>query len=161
MESVVFEKKVIESSFNYYIESSHTYTNPRPNPRPGQYLAHAHSHITRAVAAMGSCFALIGPHQHGIAAQSMNGENPRVSKTLYCRGECKHSFMRRLRTEIFSVHCLGGYAMLMSPNKGETAAHGCHCPGDMAVRMREVLARPWVRPWVGVCVARFNIIIEC
>ena len=62
---------------------------------------------------------------------------------------------------IFSVHCLGGYAMLMSPNKGETAAHGCHCPGDMAVRMREVLARPWVRPWVGVCVARFNIIIEC
>ena len=24
----------------------------------------------------------------------------------------------------------------------------CYCPGDMAVRMREVL----VRPWVGVCV---------
>ena len=37
-----------------------------------------------------------------------------------------------------------GYAMLMSPNKGETAVHDCHCPGDMAVRMREVLARPWV-----------------
>ena len=50
--------------------------------------------------------------------------------------------------------------MLMRPNKGETAAHGCHCPIDMAVRMREVLARPWVRSWVGVCVARFNIIIE-
>ena len=32
--------------------------------------------------------------------------------------------------------------------KGETAVHGCHCPSDMAVRMREVLARPWV----GVCV---------
>ena len=28
-----------------------------------------------------------------------------------------------------------GYAMLMSPYKGETAVHGCHCPGDMAVRM--------------------------
>ena len=42
----------------------------------------------------------------------------------------------------------GEYAMLMSPNKGETAVHGCHCEGDMAVRMREVLARPWV----GVCV---------
>ena len=41
-----------------------------------------------------------------------------------------------------------GYAMLMSPNKGETAVHGCHCPRDMAVRMREVMARPWV----GVCV---------
>ena len=37
--------------------------------------------------------------------------------------------------------------MLMSPNKGETSVHGCHCPGDMAVRMREVLAGPWV----GVC----------
>ena len=32
--------------------------------------------------------------------------------------------------------------LLMSPNKGETAVHGCHCLGDMAVRMREVLARP-------------------
>ena len=38
--------------------------------------------------------------------------------------------------------------MLMSPNKGETAAHGCHCQFDIAVRMREVL----VRPWVSVCV---------
>ena len=27
--------------------------------------------------------------------------------------------------------------------------HGCQCPGDMAVRMREVLARPLV----GVCVS--------
>ena len=34
-----------------------------------------------------------------------------------------------------------GYAMLMRPNKAETAAHCCHCL-DMAVR--EVLARPWV-----------------
>ena len=31
------------------------------------------------------------------------------------------------------------YAMLKSPNKDETAVHGCHCPGDMAVRMRKVL----------------------
>ena len=29
-----------------------------------------------------------------------------------------------------------GYDMLMSPVKGETAVHGSHCPGDMAVRMR-------------------------
>ena len=41
-----------------------------------------------------------------------------------------------------------GYAILMSSNKGETAVHGCHCPGDMAVRMGQVLARPWV----GACV---------
>ena len=36
-------------------------------PRPGQYLTHAQSHITRAVAAIDSCFALIGAHQHGMA----------------------------------------------------------------------------------------------
>ena len=36
------------------------------------------------------------------------------------------------------------YAKVMSPNKGETAARDCHCPGNMAVRMRQVLARPWV-----------------
>ena len=35
-------------------------------------------------------------------------------------------------------------AVLMKPNKAETAVHGCHCMGDMAVRMRKVLARPWV-----------------
>ena len=45
------------------------------------------------------------------------------------------------------VHRPDSYATLMSPNKGETAVHGCHCPGDMVVRKREVLARPWV----GVC----------
>ena len=42
-----------------------------------------------------------------------------------------------------------GYAILMKPNKAETAVHGCHCPSDMAVRMRKVLARPWVG--VRVC----------
>ena len=37
-----------------------------------------------------------------------------------------------------------GYAMLMRPNKAETAVHCCHCLGDIAVHMRKVLARPWV-----------------
>ena len=46
-----------------------------------------------------------------------------------------------------------GYAMLMSPNKGETAVHGCHCPGDMVVRMRTVLAIP--RGWY-VCLSADN-----
>ena len=41
------------------------------------------------------------------------------------------------------------YAILMRPKKAETAVYGCHYPGDMAVRMREVLARPWVG--VRVC----------
>ena len=35
-----------------------------------------------------------------------------------------------------------GYAMLMSPSKGETAIHGCHCPRDMVVHMREIMSRP-------------------
>ena len=26
--------------------------------------------------------------------------------------------------------------MLMRPDKAETTVHGCHCPGDMAVRIR-------------------------
>ena len=41
-----------------------------------------------------------------------------------------------------------GYAMLMSRSKGKTAVHDCLYPRDRAVRMRQVLARPWV----GVCV---------
>ena len=41
------------------------------------------------------------------------------------------------------VHKPDGYAMLMSLNKGETADHGCHCWGNMAVRMRKVIAIPW------------------
>ena len=36
----------------------------------------------------------------------------------------------------------------MIPNKGETAFHGYHCPGNMAVYTRKVLT--W--PWVGACV---------
>jgi len=58
-----------------------------------------------------------------------------------------------IRTAVLSRHYAGkasyGYAMLMNLNKGETAVRGCHCPGDIAMRLREeVLARPWV----GVCV---------
>ena len=34
------------------------------------------------------------------------------------------------------------YAMLMNPNKGEIAVYGCHCPGDMVLRMRRVMAIP-------------------
>ena len=30
--------------------------------------------------------------------------------------------------------------MIIGPNEDETAVHGCHFPGDMAVRMRKVLA---------------------
>ena len=50
---------------------------------------------------------------------------------------------------------LEGYAMLMKPNKAETAVHSCHFPGDMAVRIRKVLARPWVG--VQVCHLRTDL----
>lgn len=61
-----------------------TYTNPRP----GQYLMHAHSHIKREVAATYSCLALIGAHQRDKAVRSMSGGHPRL-KNPYRRGEGK------------------------------------------------------------------------
>ena len=70
---------------NYALK--HTYHVP--TPRYGQYLMHAHNHITPAVAAMDSCVTLIGAHQRGITVRSMSGEKIRVPKTLNCRGECK------------------------------------------------------------------------
>ena len=47
-------------------------------------------------------------------------------------------------TWVFPVRYPNGFATLVGPNKGETAVCGYHCPRDIAVRMREVLARPWV-----------------
>ena len=44
------------------------------------------------------------------------------------------------------------HGIAVGSNKGETAVHGCHCPSDMAVRMLEVLAGPWV----GVCARARN-----
>ena len=46
-----------------------------------------HSHITRAVTATYSCFALIGYHQHGKAVGLMNGkeENPRLKNLVLPR----------------------------------------------------------------------------
>ena len=34
-----------------------------------------------------------------------------------------------------------GYAMLMNPNEGKTAVHGCHCLGDMALHVCEAPAK--------------------
>ena len=87
----------------------HTYTNPGP----GQYLTHAHSsYITRAVAAIDNCFALIG--------------------ALGSKGSLRHGS---------PVHRADSYSMLMSPNMGETAVHVCHCRDDIAVCMREILGQ--------------------
>ena len=59
----------LENSANLE-QLAHTHTNPRPD----QYLTHAHSHVTRAVAAMDSCLALTGAHQHGIAVGQWTGK---------------------------------------------------------------------------------------
>ena len=53
-----------------------------PTPRYGHYLTHAHNHITPVVAAMDSCVAPIGAHQHGVAARSIRGQT-RESKTRW------------------------------------------------------------------------------
>ena len=69
-----------------------------------------------------------------------------------CTKSVNYILPRKLSPKLRADYILGllvqflpnGYAMLMRPNKAETAVHGCHCLGDMAVRMRKVLARPWV-----------------
>ena len=43
---------------------------------------------------------------------------------------------------------------LCHADEAETAVHGCLCQGDMAVRMRKALARPWV----GVRVCHFLLL---
>ena len=55
------------------------------NPRPGQYLSHAHSHFTRAMAATDTCFALIGAHQRGKVVGLMNGGKRRLKNLLLPR----------------------------------------------------------------------------
>ena len=64
-------------------------------------------------------------------------------------------FAGSLKTAL-SLQRSDGYAMLMSPNKSETAVHGCHCPGDMAVgwciyalcfKFVCFLAIPYNEPW--------------
>ena len=73
---------------------------------------------------MDSCFVLVRTHQHGIARRKGLTEDHRPRRLLPRRVQ-NHSFKRQLH----SVN-------------DETAVHGCHCPGDMAVRMRTVLAIP-------------------
>ena len=65
-------------------------THLNTNPRSDQYLRHAHSHITRAVAAMDSCFGLVRPNQHGIAVEQKRGLQRRFQVNLiiqnnYCQ----------------------------------------------------------------------------
>ena len=74
----------------------HTHTNQRP----GQYLTYVHTRITWAVATTDSCFALIGPHEHGKAVGLIN---ERFSKTLTAEVNAKQSIKRQLHTTHLGV----------------------------------------------------------
>ena len=73
----------------------HTYTNPRP----GQYLAHAHSHITQAAGAIASCFTLIKAHQHGMSIGPMNEQRHAFCVVVVSRhGEHRSAMLYRPST---------------------------------------------------------------
>ena len=74
-------KNYLENSANLK-QGAHIH---QPTWQPGQYLTHAHSHITQAVATMDSCFTLTGAHQQGKAIRSMNGKNPHLKDPLLPR----------------------------------------------------------------------------
>ena len=68
------------------------------NPRYDQYLTHAHSHITWAVAPMDSCFDLVRPHQHGIVVGQQIGLKALCSLPFTTEADAKHPFKRQLHT---------------------------------------------------------------
>ena len=73
-------------------------THSNTNTRSGQYLTHAHSHITRAVAAMDSCFSLVRPHQHGIAlGHALGRGRPNKAQTTVHGCRCPGDMAVRMR----------------------------------------------------------------
>ena len=64
-------------------------------------------------------------------------------------------------TGFFPVLWPDGNAKLMSPNKDEITVHGCHCQGDMVVRMRKVLAIPWRLVHVLQCIYLVLLSLFC
>ena len=89
-------------NFSYWTEKN---TLSNTNPQSGQYLTHAHSHVTWAVAAMNSCFGLVSPHQHGIAIRQKVGLKVLCTLPgLYCWVGCKHPSKHQLHTTHVGVH---------------------------------------------------------
>ena len=84
---LVFQKRGLLGLHNYTLK--HTL----PTLQYGQYLTHAHNHITSAVAAMDSCFILVRTHQHGIASTvSLTITDP----VFTAEASAKYSFKRQL-----------------------------------------------------------------
>ena len=71
-------------------------TQSNTNSRSGQYLTHAHSHITRAVTAMDSCFDLIRSHQQKIAMEQKIGLKTVYSLPIIAEVGTKYPFERQL-----------------------------------------------------------------
>ena len=86
-------QKIIRNKPNNLKQVTHSDTNPWPGP----YLMHAHSHITRAVSAMDSCFGLVRPHQHDIAIWHRTTRRPCYAPFTAEMG-VKHPFKRQLHS---------------------------------------------------------------
>ena len=84
-----------------------------------------------------------------IKASDTPDSNPNSRSGQYLRYAYSHIIRAVAAIRLLILFLPDGYAMLIRPNKAETAVHCCHYPGDMAVRMRKVLAGPWVG--VRVC----------
>ena len=82
----------------------------------------AHNHIATVVAAMDSCFALIGAHHHGIAVGSMSGGTRLSKHSVYmektCPGQKSHSPTRAtLGKQPFSYVSLKNWQTVYTRNK--------------------------------------------
>ena len=98
---------------------------------------HVHSNITHAVtvAAMDSCFALIGAHQHGTAIRPLYGQSQCLQRLFTGEASAKHSFKHQL--------------------------HTTHIGADLAGNPTAVL--PWharwgrrIRSYPDLCASKFN-----
>ena len=140
------------------VEQTESKGNTYTNPQPSQYLNYVHSHITRVVAATESCFTLIGAHHRGKTVGFMTREN-HVSKTPYCRGECKAVYQApaphntcgscRLGTAQQFYHDMCGEGGSRVTSKLKQGAH-IHQPMAITPRMCTAISRRQWQPWTGV-----------
>ena len=109
-----------------------------PTPWYGQYRMHAHNHITRAVAAMDSCFALLGAHKHGIASiVTLTITDP----AFYCWGGC-------ISTPLSASSTLNMWKLLVGNWKTFLP---WHTYGDGIYEFAYI----WQREWFGIIMRKF------
>ena len=82
------------------------------------------------------------PHTHAVGGRPCCPQPTATTCVVWswCLKGCKSALaVKGSSARLSGREGSDSYVMLMSPNKDETAVHGCHCQGDMAVRMRKVL----------------------